>query len=309
MSENEKTERQLEFVTATEPEKNDVKEVKNTLKMEEDFDILKAIMSKKVAPVKTELVELPSHGIPYPDSWGLKKGVKVRAFTTEDKRLGTVDSLISKCIIRDEKDFNYNVKNLISADKEMLYIRIRALTFGENFEQQVKCMSCGAEFEHKWKLDELEVSYFEVDSYPFYFTLPDSGLRIGFKLLLDKDQEEIKQELTKMAKRKRNFNISEEQNVYYLCQSIVSINSTNVPDLDLKYQWFNTLSINDSTFIYNVFESVSVGIKITDFVDCPFCGRNNLVVLPLNETFLRPKFETPKGIGVKTAKFNELGKE
>lgn len=273
---------------------------------EEGFDILKAIMSAKKPEIKTELVELPSRGIPYPDVWGLRKGVRIRSFRTEDKRQGTIDNLIERCIIRNEGDFNYKVKDLISADKQLLYIRIRALTFGENFEQEITCSGCDSEFTYNWKLNELEISYLDVDSYPFYFTLPDSGLKIGFKLLLDKDQEEIRQALNNEAKMRKNFDITAEQNTYYLCKSIVSINGTLVSDLRLKYQWFNTLSIEDSTFIYSVFDSILIGVKITTVTECPYCNRSNLGYLVLNETFLRPKYNKPQGIGVKTIKFNEL---
>ena len=147
----------------------------------------------------TEIVELPSKGLVYPEGHPLRSGqVEMKYMTAKEEDILTNQNYISKGIVLDKLlealTFNkIDIKNIISGDKNAILIASRILGYGKDYSFIYKGK------EYNIDLTTIENKPFDVSLISskgtFKFTLPQSGTEIEFKLLTNKEDEIIKQEI------------------------------------------------------------------------------------------------------------------
>jgi len=149
----------------------------------------------------TEVIDLPSKGLLYPENSPLAKGqIEMKYMTAKEediltnpnylKRGVTIDKLLESLIV--DKSINY--EDLIVGDQNAIMVAARILGYGKEYS-----------FEYKGEtqvidLTELEDKVFDESLVTphlneFHFTLPKSKLPIIFKILSVGDDNKIKKEI------------------------------------------------------------------------------------------------------------------
>lgn len=149
----------------------------------------------------TEVVDLPSKGLVYPESSPLSSGqVEMKYMTAKEEDILTNQAYISKGIVFDKMlqsliiDKSIKVDDLIVGDKNALLIAARILGYGNEY----KFNYLGEE--HTVDLTaldnkEIDESLFIKGQNRFTFQLPASKITLTFKLLTGKDDRAINAEI------------------------------------------------------------------------------------------------------------------
>ena len=153
----------------------------------------------------TEMVDLPSKGLVYPEGHPLSSGqVEMKYMTAREEDILTNQNYIVKGVVIDKllqslivTKFDYNT--LLIGDKNALLVASRILGYGKDYDfnylGEVKVVDLS-------KLDNkvLDDSIFIKGKNEFAFTLPHSNTPITFKLLTEGDENKIEDELKGLKK-------------------------------------------------------------------------------------------------------------
>jgi hypothetical protein len=174
----------------------------------------------------TEMVELPSKGLLYPEGSELAKGVvEIKYMTAKEEDILTNQNYIRQGIVIDKllqsmivSKINYD--DLLISDKDALMIAARILGYGENYEFNYMGEPTSV------NLTELQDKLFDESlitphQNEFTFTLPHSENEVTFKLLTHGDEKKIEKELEGLKK----------------------INGKNIPEMSTRLKYIIT-SIN-----------------------------------------------------------------
>jgi len=159
----------------------------------------------------TEMVDLPSKGLFYPESHPLASGkVEMKYMTAKEEDILTNKSYIEKGTVIDKllqsllvTQFDYN--DLLLVDKNAIMIAARVLGYGKDYEFMYKGEQCTVDLstlepnlvdEKLWKKGKNEFSY----------TLPTTGHIITFKLLTHGDEKKISDEIKGLQKIYKDTN-------------------------------------------------------------------------------------------------------
>lgn len=153
----------------------------------------------------TEMVELPSKGLLYPKDNPLSSGqIEMKYMTAREEDIltnsnyiqqGTVlDKLLESLIIS-----KVDLKDIIIGDKNAILIASRILGYGKDyeFESGGKHYNVDLTALKDKELPE-DVDYTKGNN--FFYTLPASGVEVGFKLLTHGDESAIESELKGLKK-------------------------------------------------------------------------------------------------------------
>jgi hypothetical protein len=196
----------------------------------------------------TEVIDLPSKGLVYPETSPLSSGkVEMKYMTAKEEDILTNQSYISKGVVFDKLlqsliiDKNIKIEDLIIGDKNALLIAARILGYGSEYKFNY--------FDKEHTVDltsldnkEIDETLFAKGKNEFFYTLPASKVSITFKLLTGKDEKAIESEL----------------------EGIKKINKENTPELTTRFKQM-ILAIDG-----NVDKKV-----IRDFVDNAFLAKDS----------------------------------
>jgi hypothetical protein len=153
----------------------------------------------------TEVVELPSKGLLYPENHPLRSGkVEMKYMTAKEEDILTNQSYIQNGIMIDKllqsliiTKFNYD--DLLIGDKNAILIAARILGYGKDYEftykgePQVVDLT---QLENK-PLDE---NLYSLGINEFPYTLPHTNTEVTFKFLTHGDEKKIQNELKGLKK-------------------------------------------------------------------------------------------------------------
>lgn len=153
----------------------------------------------------TEIVELPSKGLIYPEDNPLSSGkVEMKYMTAKEEDILSNQAYIEKGIVIDKllqslivSDINYN--DLIIGDKNAIMVAARILGYGKNYS-----FTYGGE-EIEVDLTTLEnkslnEKLFTKGVNNFSYTLPATDTEVTFKILTHKDEQNIGREIEGLKK-------------------------------------------------------------------------------------------------------------
>jgi len=162
----------------------------------------------------TEMVELPSKGLLYSKENPLSSGqIEMKYMTAREEDIltnqnyiqqGTVlDKLLESLIVS-----KVDLKDIIIGDKNAILIASRILGYGQEyeFESGGKHYNVDLTTLKDKELPE-DVDYTKGNN--FYYTLPASGVEVGFKLLTHGDESAIESELKGLKKLYPNGGVPE----------------------------------------------------------------------------------------------------
>jgi hypothetical protein len=234
----------------------------------------------------TEIVELPSKGLVYPEGHPLRSGkVEMKYMTAKEEDILSNQNFISKGIVLDKLLESLtlgkiDIKDLITGDKNAIFIAARILGYGKDYTFSYSGK------EYTVDLSTIENKIFD-DSLislkgTFFFTLPKSETIVEFKLLSEKDEEKIKQEIEGFKKINKD---SSTDITTRLKHQIVSVDNNNDKN-SIKDFVDNYLLAMDSralrSYIKKISPDIDLNYKIT------INGTEEDIDIPINLNFFWP---------------------
>ncbi len=233
----------------------------------------------------TEIVELPSQGLIYPESSPLSSGkIEMKYMTAREEDILTNQNYISKGTVLDElvkslivSDIDY--EDLIIGDKNAVLVAARVLGYGSEYK-----FTWGGE-EQNVDLSTLEnkplnISLFRKGQNEFNFTLPHSGILITFKLLTGKDEKKINAELEGLKKINKNSSADLSTRMKYTITSI----GGNRDMKDIREFVENAFLARDSRALREYIKEVQPDVDLTFFPE----GSDLKVAIPVGLSFFWP---------------------
>jgi len=235
----------------------------------------------------TEIVDLPSKGLVYPESNPLSSGkIEMKYMTAKEEDILTNQNYISKGTVLDElikslivSDVKY--EDLIVGDKNALLVAARILGYGKDYK-------------FEWGGEEYNIDLTTIEDKPineklfikgkneFSFTLPSTGLEITFKLLTGADEKKINAELEGLKKINKNISPELSTRLKYMITSI----GGNREAKDIRQFVDNQLLAKDSRALREYIKEVQPDVDLTFFPD----GSDSKVSIPVGLSFFWPDF-------------------
>jgi hypothetical protein len=234
----------------------------------------------------TEMVELPSKGLVYPETSPLSSGkIEMKYMTAKEEDILTNQSYIQKGTVLDElikslivtPDVKY--EDLVVGDKNALLVAARILGYGKDYkftwngEEQTVDLST---IENK-TIDE---SLFVKGKNEFEYTLPSTGTKITFKLLTSHDEKKINAELEGLKKINKNFIPELSTRLKYMITSI----ENNYESKAVREFVDNHFLARDSRAFREYVKEVQPDVDLTFFPD----GSDTKTDLPVGLSFFWP---------------------
>jgi len=153
----------------------------------------------------TEIVELPSKGLVYPEDNPLSSGkIEMKYMTAKEEDILTNQNYINKGTVIDEllKSLivsKINYKDLIVGDKNAIMVAARVLGYGKDYSFTYEGK------EHVVDLSSIDNKVIDEESFTkgkneFTFTLPTANVLITYKLLTQHDESKIDAEIKGLKK-------------------------------------------------------------------------------------------------------------
>ena len=173
----------------------------------------------------TEMVDLPSKGLIYPEDSPLAEGkIEMKYMTAREEDIltnqayikqGTVlDKLLQSLIIT-----KINYDDVIVGDKNALFIAARVLGYGGNYSFNYDGESHTVDLS-TLNNKEFDESLITKGVNEFHFTLPYSETKITFKILTSSDERKIEKELTGLKKINKDNSPEFSTRLKYIITSV-----------------------------------------------------------------------------------------
>jgi len=238
----------------------------------------------------TEKCELPSRGL-------LSNGVAevtIRNMTTAEEKLllgstsDALDNILKECVIA-PKDIKLD--ELISPDKHFLIMKLRGLSYGNDYHVTAKCASCGQSTEFKIELDSLNVDYLPEDFIEPYdeFELPVCKQKIALKIPRIKDLNDAD---TKARRYNKKFPEAKGDiaYIYRLMSNIMTIDDKEVNFSEIQ-KFIEEMHTKDSSYLKNRINKLKVGYDTDIIEECPKCNEEVRFELPITAEFFRTRYD------------------
>jgi hypothetical protein len=233
----------------------------------------------------TEVVELPSKGLIYPEDNPLASGtVEMKYMTAKEEDILTNQSYIQKGIVIDKllqslivSKINYD--DLIVGDKNAILIAARVLGYGAEYSFQYDGKEATVDLS-TLEPREFNESLFTRGKNEFEFELPSTGNKITFKLLTGHDEKAIDRELAGLKKIDKN---NAPELTTRLKHMITSING-DTEKKTIREFVDNYLLAKDSRALREYIRQIQPDIDMTFIPE----GEDTPVTVPMTATFLYP---------------------
>jgi hypothetical protein len=236
--------------------------------------------------IPTEVIELPSKGLVYPEENPLSSGkIEMKYMTAKEEDILTNQSYIQKGTVLDELIKSLIVtpgikyEDMVVGDKNALLVAARVLGYGKDYtftyggEEQTVDLST---IENKYLLEHLYVK----GKNEFEYTLPSTGTKITFKLLTGYDEKKINAELEGLKKINKNASPELSTRLKYMITSVEG----NTDPKDIREFVDNHLLARDSRAFREYIKEVQPDVDLTFFPE----GKDTKVDLPIGLSFFWP---------------------
>jgi len=245
--------------------------------------------------VPTEIVELPSKGLFYPEGHPLhgRATVEIKHMTTKEEDILTNQSYIKNGVAIDKLlrsvlvEPRMNIADMHVGDKNALTVACRVHGYGPEYKTKTVCPSCGHQGMYTFDLSVLENNDFE-NGMEEFGAIPDyeNGL-IKMTIPRTKTQLELRvlKEDTNTNQKSKKKNSAFVTNQYF--RMIHSVNGNTNPTYVRKY--IESMSALDSRFLRAAYSKIVPGVDFTHEFECDECGAEVEMEVPLTAEFFWPK--------------------
>lgn len=232
----------------------------------------------------TEIVDLPSKGLLYPEDSPLRAGkIEMKYMTAREEDILTNSNYIQQGIVLDKLlesliVTKINFKDLLVGDKNAILIASRILGYGQDYEFELNGRTYQVDLTTLTDKELPEdVNYSNGNE--FNFTLPASKDEITFKLLSHGDELAIEQELKGLKKINPNASPELSTRLKYI---ITSVNGDREKKTIREFVE-NELLARDSRALRQEIKRISPDINLTIQGD----GGEDIAI-PINLNFFWP---------------------
>jgi len=173
----------------------------------------------------TEVIELPSKGLIYPEDNLLSSGkVEIKYMTAKEEDILTNQNYIAKGTVLDKLlesmvVSKIKIKDLIVGDKNALLVAARVLGYGKNYSFNYKGKQQNIDLS---KIDNkiFDESLYKKGINEFSFTLPNSENNITYKILDGHDEDKVSNEIEGLKKINPDASPELSTRLKYMIQSV-----------------------------------------------------------------------------------------
>lgn len=243
-------------------------------------------------------IMLPSRGVCYNGGDGPQDGVlHVRAMTGEEEQIlatpryvkrGTAINMIFQRCVRE----TIKADDLLSVDRTYLLIALRSISYGHNYEVEIRCPDCNHKFPYTIPLNQLMVDYCPADFDPaMQDKLPKSGLSFSWSLPRGKDENLVTEYRDKRVKEYGDA-ATDDSLLYRI--ALMLINIEGVTDKTELMILLKKLPIQDVSYLRSIANDPPFGVDTKCDISCPNCFHDFEVELPLEAGFFFPRHKKKK---------------
>jgi hypothetical protein len=246
----------------------------------------------------TEIIDLPSKGVFYPEDHPLASGqIELYHMTARHEDILTSTNLLSKGLnvvvdrLLSELIATKGVKldDLLIGDKNAIFVAARVLGYGKDYPCELECPSCGTGVETVANLEALPFVEFEIPEgskgqNKFEMLLPTSGKSVTFKLLTQGDETAVEKELKQWA-AKVGGDVSHASTTR-LRRAIQSVDGdTSVTKI---HNFVDAMPIRDSRALREFARKISPDVQFEIDFTCESCQHTGKVEVPVGPDFFWP---------------------
>jgi hypothetical protein len=242
-------------------------------------------MEESKFKLPTEIVELPSKGLLYPEDSELAKGeIEMKYMTAREEDILTNQSYIKNGTVLDKlmKSLivtKINFDDLLIGDKNAIMVAARVLGYGSEytFEYGGETQTIDLSSIENKVLDE---TLFQNHINEFPFTLPHSKNEITFKILSHKDEQDINRELEGLKKINKDDSPEMSTRLKYMITSVEGLRDRK----DVREFVDTALLAKDARSLREYIKEIQPDVDLTFF---PSEGSNR-VSIPIGVSFFWP---------------------
>lgn len=215
------------------------------------------------------IIDLPSKGKFYPAFQGLE--IKPLTFLDEQKILTSKDGktdIVSKLLEKSVEGIDVN--ELLSMDKMFLLMKVREVSYGDDYKFNITCPACLSEIKTSLSLsDHLNMTQIPDDlEDPRKIKLP--RLKIEAEVRFPRSREEV-------------FLIDPEEIYKNMYRFVVSINGNSDPVFISKA--LKRMHIQDIKKIISEINKGEYGVNPRFVFECPECTHSETMAVPMDVSF------------------------
>lgn len=240
----------------------------------------------------SEVIDLPSKGLFYPESSPLRSGqIELKYLTAKEEDILTSANLIEKGIVLDKLldsvILTPGVKSsdLLVGDINAVMIATRILAYGKDYPVSITCPLCDSEIEHVADLTALDTKNEPTEDSTKNLTivLPVSKASVKIKLLTRQDELNITKEVK--ALKKASLDISNETTAR-LRAIIVSVNGDS--SKNTIWTFVENMLVRDSRFVKEEYRKLLPDVDMNVKVSCDCSDELIDARLPIGANFFWP---------------------
>lgn len=244
-------------------------------------------------------VELPSHGFLYKGMKAdadLKKGIiKVRPLTLKEEKILTttrlvqqgkaLDMILDNCI-KSEVD----PMQLLSSDRMYILFYLRGMSYGLEYDFNVRCYRCGTDFTQKLDIDKLPIKEWhnaDEAAEPWEMVLPVTGFKVVSHYMRGFEENELVEETQEV----KSFDEADDDigiSMTMLIEEVHDPDGEKLNDQD-KVDFIENMIAGDTSAWRDETNEKESGIKTLKNIRCPRCTSVLEFNVPLDRNFFRPQ--------------------
>jgi hypothetical protein len=228
----------------------------------------------------TEIVELPSKGVLYPEGSVLAEGkIEMKYMTAKEEDILTSQNLIKQGVVVDKLLQSMIVSpiklsDMTIGDKNAVMVAARVLGYGKDYPIEVTCPECEEKTKVTVDLTKLPVKSVDTTTMiapnVFEFTLPQTSRKVTFKVMTGNDDKRIDNELELLKKASKKDGIDRELTTR-LKHLILSVDG-NSDKSYITHFVDNELFAMDSRALRSEVSRVSPNQEFSIDFECSHCG-------------------------------------
>jgi rubredoxin len=244
--------------------------------------------------VPTELVELPTRGLFYPEGHPLckKQEIEIKTMTAKEEDLLVNKSLLQKGVALDRVlqsiivDPAIRLEDLFIGDKNAIIVAARISAYGEEYKVNVSCPDCAVSQKYSFDLQENTIRYIDdidvegvtlTEKGTFRLVLPRSQAVIETRLICGHDEKKL------LGKgKKAEPSLTEQFRTF-----VTAVN--NVEDKNLVNQFIDVMPAFDSKYLRETYSKIIPNIDLTQHFECNNCGYSQDMEVPFTVEFFWPR--------------------
>ena len=247
----------------------------------------------KKSDFPTEVIDLPSKGLLYPENHPLASGtIEMKYMTAKEEDILASQNLIKQGVVIDKllesmiiTPVSFN--DLMMGDKNAILIAARVLGYGKNYEFEYNCPKCDEKTKHSTDLTTFEDKVFDEslitpNTNEFSFVLPNSNRTIKFRLISHGLDNTITKEIKAKSKAGTSADVTTR-----MAHIITSVDN-NSETAHIRNFVNNELFAVDSRALRDHIKEITPDVDTTIDLDCQYCGHHTEQEMPIDVGFFWP---------------------